>query len=44
MPSGSSWNTLDEILAVLSWLDWLGLTAALVLLLGLLVFMVWQRK
>ena len=33
MAAGSSWNTLDGILSVLSWLDWLGLAVALVLVL-----------
>ncbi len=43
MAVGSSWNTLNEILTVLSWLDWLGLAVALVLL-CVLVFLVWRRK
>jgi len=36
-------NTFEEILAVLNWLDWLGLTVALILL-GVLAYLIWQRK
>lgn len=43
MDSGASWNRLDAMISVLSWLDWIGLTVVLVLL-CVLGFLIWRRK
>ncbi|MDO9168031.1 MAG: hypothetical protein Q7U18_02890 [Methylobacter sp.] len=43
MDSGSSWNTLDAVTSVLTWLDWLGLAVVLILL-CVLGFLIWRRK
>lgn len=36
-------NFFSEILAVLNWLDWLGIAVALILA-GVLAYLIWQRK
>ncbi|MFA5984054.1 MAG: hypothetical protein WC782_08565 [Methylococcaceae bacterium] len=43
MATVATTDTLDNILAVLTWLDWFGLSLVLVLL-GVLAYLIWERK